>query len=275
MAKERVDRELGEAFFPFKQGFQVSLSIVRGRGPISLDFRIDKVFGSNSACYFVCEGAQFLNEFAAATRKDHTFIDPISRLNLFVSLPDGPTLTAKVRPGYLRILELRYWFYDPSLTLPRVKSKDALAATTLPALMTPLALGTDLYSTGEPYGGKLLVKNDPHYLDGICVTFNLTDPSPTETIILEGESDEPVSSFSWEGLKYTPTAVLYALVKRTTGLARAEIVLDFLRQNGTPANVDDLIKQAGALRAFLLHRLEEEVIRRQRAFREELKRDRF
>lgn len=275
MTKGRVDRELGEAFFPFKQDPQVSLSIVKGRKPIPLDFRADKVFGNDSAGYLVCEGPQFLNEFAAVTRKDHTFIDPISRLDLFVNLPDGPTLTAKVRPGYLRIRELRYWFYDPSLTLPRVKDKDALKATTLPALMTPLALGTDLYSTGEPYGGKLLIKNDPRYLDGICVTFNLTNPPPTETIILEGGNNEPVSSFSWKGLKYTPAAVLYALVKKTAGLRRAEIVLDLIRQNGTPANVDDLIKRAETLRAFLLHRLEEEVIRRQRAFREEFNKDRF
>lgn len=286
MVEERISVGLGETLFPFRDAdHQVNLVIVKGRPGLPIDFRIQTVLDGSIAGYFVCESPQYLHPLAVTTRYKKSestiprFIDPTASLDLSISLPDAHPLTAKIRPRYFQIRELRFWYYDPSLTLPRINSKDTLAKTTLPALVTPSVLGSDLYSAGEPFGGKLLVRNDSdNYLGEIGVVFTLPNTEAQESVLAAERQLWEVSwkAFDWGALygsnSQKALSKLYALLSE--GLIpfdQTELTLRLISRSRLPRTAEELIEQARVMQSAAQEWIENKITQLDRAWREQEK----
>lgn len=181
MIKDREPINLGQPFHPFIEGNnQIAIQLAPNGPFLPIDFKVTPIQHSSlaGAGFFECVGATLLHPLALTTKEvngDKVYLDPARRLDLSVQTPGMPVAKGKIRAGLYEERRLEWWFYDPSLWMPRLKTPHFLPPT-LPVLATPGFLGEDPnYRLGESYGGKFVVSNTPEDLANIEIKFSLTD----------------------------------------------------------------------------------------------------
>lgn len=261
----RIDRELatlGQAFYPFREGNnRIQIALVPNAQPIPIDFKIQPVNHSslNNAGFLVCEGTQLLHPLALTIKQvdgSQVYLDPSSRLDLAIQIPEMPVITGKIRHGLYEERKLGWWYYDPSLLTPRLKTQHFLPPP-LPALATPGFLGSDShYRVGESFGGKLVVNNCLEALADIEVKFSLTDLATLPKILAAKRElwEDAWNNFNWE--RFYGSTPEKGLVKMYESLANSgfldpQIAEAILQTIGIEPSrsAEELIAQAEEVRA--------------------------
>lgn len=245
----QIDREsvtLEQSFYPFREGNdKLQISLVPNGPQFPIDFKVQPVDHPSlpNAGYFECIGAQLLHPLALTTRNG-IYLDPSSRLDLSVQIPGMPKLTGKIRPGLYEERKLEWWYYDPSLWMPRLKTPHFLPPP-LPILATPGFLGPDpSYKAGEAYGGKLIIKNDPEALSAIKVEFSLTDPDTLPRLLAAKRKiwEDVWNNFAWERL-LPEKGLIQVLDSGILDQKTADIIMQLIGTEGS-RSADELIAQA-------------------------------